>query len=278
MFVVSVQLWLQCQQLLAIADQRLGDTVSEISSTYFLSNVNAVPQPPAAAFSSSSCRSFQRLTTCAASSSDASRPSPEWDVTQCAVPDGAAGEFSKSAKPPGACVSGGGEGGSKAVQADAEGNTPALVPPEVYLKRFVALARQRDGTAGDTFPDQSVDVSPADVRQPQPAPPGSPLVGQGEGEASPCSTSTPWQRPEREEEPPALTRSPTSTSWVGPEVPEILRRQGQLHISAAPNIYCWAALKPVVSRRVCQEEGSNRRRPALPLASFPQVTGQSKSL
>ncbi|CBZ54134.1 conserved hypothetical protein [Neospora caninum Liverpool] len=272
-------LWVQCQQLMAEADRCLGDADS-LSSSYFLSNVNAVPHP-----------SFSWRLRHASKSSATS-------VSGVAVrgPHAPSGEEETPEE-------GEGDSGVKS-QRRLRGvpfsgtETQPLLPPQLYLQRFVSLAQKQTDFQdiniddGDELERPSFSSHEAlgvesrrDGVRPQPYPLGPPTgAGSSSGPNSPSSSLETMKDAkesgtnaglERRNVSRRLTRSATfmATAWLGPDVPSLLKKEGQIYIRAAPNLYCWGALKPALVglRSASEREKVCGMRPALSLASIPQA-------
>ncbi|EPT27240.1 hypothetical protein TGME49_227610 [Toxoplasma gondii ME49] len=280
-------LWVQCQQLMAEADRGLGDA-DALSSSYFLSNVNAVPNPPFFSWRRSHALSASKYVSRKAE-------------TRARFPS--SGEEREKRE------EGEADSGDDALHrvrdvSAAGAETESLLPPQVYLQRFVSLARSQaglhcvlsddgDGVERPSLSSGSLrEMSSGETRRDASLPQLNP-VGLPASAAPTSCLKSPSSSMEQLKDPKesgmdavlerrrrgnrSLTRSATfmATAWLGPDVPELLRKEGQIYIRAAPNLFCWGALKPALvglhSEHV--REQVRRMRPALSLASLPQ-TGQ----
>ncbi|KEP67681.1 UNVERIFIED_CONTAM: hypothetical protein HHA_227610 [Hammondia hammondi] len=280
-------LWVQCQQLMAEADRGLGDA-DALSSSYFLSNVNAVSNP--------SFFSWRR----------SHAPSASKYVSRKAE---TRGQFPSKREEEKKREEGEADSGDEALHrvrdvSAAGAETESLLPPQVYLQRFVSLARNQaglhdvlsddgDGVEHPSLSSGSLRETPSGetrrhTSRPQLNPVGLPASATPTSSLKSPSSSLELLKDPKESGIDAaverrrrgtrsLTRSATfmATAWLGPDVPALLRKEGQIYIRAAPNLFCWGALKPALvglhSEHVRQQV--RRMRPALSLASLPQ-TGQ----
>ncbi|PFH35035.1 hypothetical protein BESB_059220 [Besnoitia besnoiti] len=263
-------LWVQCQQLMAEASTGLGHA-DALASSYFLANANAVPGP--SFFSSSHGGGRARLSLGAAERVEL-------------------GPSAQGEPKPGEA----GDADASFVQRERDSSistmdTEALLPPQAYLERFISLAQKKrdfhEIDLGDDAGETAGTPHSSSCAGEQNA-----ACGSGAGDstsafseqasavpagASAQQGSEPRGRRAKEEREirarATQTDSFEAAAWLGPDAPSVLKQEGQIYIRAAPNLYCWGALKPALVglRSNSEREKVCRMRPALALASVPQL-------